>query len=122
MLKKFALLFGVVFTTVGVLGFVPGITQNGHLLGIFEVNTLHNIVHLLSGLAALAAAAVGFSRQYFQVFGVVYALVTVLGFIMDPILGLIPVNGADNVLHIVLTAALLYLGFGYRERDAAATV
>jgi uncharacterized membrane protein len=84
------------------------------LLGIFEVNSFHNLVHILSGIAALAAVLGGayYAKLYFIVFGIVYALVTVLGFVTgNGLLGLIPVNMADNVLHLVIAASSLYLGF-----------
>jgi hypothetical protein len=114
MLKNITLAFGVVFVLVGLLGFVPAAVIDGKLLGIFGVNTLHNIIHIASGLAALYAALSGgpkVMKMYGQVFGVVYALVTVVGFlgILDALLN---VNPADNILHIVLTAGLLYIGFG----------
>lgn len=127
MLKKASLAFGVVFVLIGLLGFVPAFVTSseggtGLLLGIFEVNALHNVIHLASGLVALAASTqVAWSRLYFQVFGVVYALVTVLGLISSPILGLLPVNLADNLLHIVIAGVALYLGFVYKEHEATAT-
>jgi hypothetical protein len=115
MVKTLAYIVGVVFLAVGVLGFVPALTPNGHLLGVFEVDGIHNMVHILSGLAAIVAAAVSsaYASWYFKIFGIVYLLVTVLGFIgNDPVLGLIVVNTADNFLHLVLTALFLYAGFG----------
>ncbi len=127
MLRKAAMAFGVVFVLIGLLGFVPLFTTasddgNRLLLGIFEVNAIHNVVHLASGVVALVAAGkAATSRLYFQVFGVVYALVTVLGFIMDPVLGLIPVNLADNLLHVVIAGAALYLGFAYKGDDEHVT-
>ncbi len=120
MIEKFAWVFGIVFLAVGVLGYVPGITSDGMLLGLFQVDGLHNIIHIVSGLAALAAAwGLYAPRLYFRVFGVVYALVTVLGFIGDgSVLGLIMVNMADNVLHLVIAAAALWIGFGVKEGAA----
>ncbi len=117
MVQTLAWVFGVVLTLVGVLGFVPGITSDGMLLGIFSVDGLHNIIHLVSGLAALAAAwGMWNARLYFQVFGVVYGLVTVVGFLQgDTVLGLIGVNMADNVLHLLIAAVALYAGFGMKE-------
>lgn len=123
MLKKAALVWGVVFVLVGILGFIPGITTTDDmgmkmLLGVFMVNGIHNLVHLLTGLASLASStSEKAARLYFQVFGVVYALVTVLGFIVGSghkVLGLIPVNMADNLLHLAITLVTLYLGFLYR--------
>lgn len=122
-LQKLAKLFGIVFILIGVLGFIPGITSNGHLLGIFEVNTLHNVIHLLSGIVALGASmsSLKASRMYFQVFGAVYALVAIVGFVQgSTVLGLIGVNLADNLLHVVIAAAALYLGFGMKQPSVPA--
>lgn len=113
MVKKWAKIFGIVFLLVGVLGFIPGITSDGLLLGIFEVDTVHNIIHLLSGIVALAVSSSDKgAKWYFIVFGVVYALVTVLGFVSTgKVLGLIHVNMADNILHLVIALAALVIGF-----------
>lgn len=122
MAQKLAWVFGIVTLVVGILGFVPGITSNGMLLGIFEVDTLHNVIHLLTGVLAIVAAmgAGTYVRLYFQVFGVVYALVTIVGFVQGTtVLGLIGVNMADNVLHLVLAAILLYAGFVMKQGAAA---
>lgn len=124
MIKKLAILFGAVFLLVGILGFFPAFTpvgENGerHLLGLFEVNTVHNIVHVLSGAAALIAGLVsGYaSRLYFKIFGAVYALVTLVGMVSGSALGLFHVNGPDNFLHLALAIALLAIGFGTPVSD-----
>lgn len=116
-MQTLAWAFAAVFLGVGVLGFVPGITTNGHLLGIFRVDGLHNLIHLASGLAALLAAwGMWSSRLYFQIFGAVYAVVAVVGFVQgDTVLGLIATNTMDHLLHLVLAGALLYVGFGMKE-------
>ncbi len=109
--KKLANLFGVIFVLIGALGFVPGITSDGHLLGIFEVDTVHNLIHLLSGILAFAMAGKA-AKKYFQIFGIVYLLVTILGFMQgDNVLGLIGVNGADNILHLVISLLAIWIGF-----------
>lgn len=112
--QKAAKWFGIVFIAIAILGFVPGITSNGMLLGIFEVDTLHNIIHLLSGIIAIVcSSSMSNSKTYFKVFGLVYLLVTILGFIgSGSVLGLIMVNGADNLLHLVISIVSLALGFG----------
>lgn len=119
MLKTAAKVFGAVFLLIGVLGFVPALTPDGNLLGIFHVNALHNVVHIASGLVALFSGfyAARAARMYFQVFGVVYALVAVLGFVYgdNAILGLVANNMADTLLHVVIAAAALYLGFGLKS-------
>jgi hypothetical protein len=117
MVKTMAVLFGIVFILIGILGFVPGVTDNEMLLGIFHVNAAHNVVHLLSGAAALIAGmtSVGASRMYFRIFGVVYGLVAVLGLMNmgqhTMLLGLISNNDADTFLHIAIAAVSLLLGF-----------
>lgn len=127
MLKKAAIAFGVVFLAIGALGFVPALAPvgaDGHamLLGIFMVGGLHNVIHLASGAAALAGglASEAYARLYFQVFGVVYALVTVLGFVGNgSVLGILPVNMADNFLHLAIAAVALTLGFAVKSSGAS---
>lgn len=129
MLKKAALLFGVVLVLVGILGFVPAFTTTDAegmelLLGIFMVGTVHNIIHLATGAAALLGSSDSrWARLFFQVFGVVYAVVTLVGFVQgDTVLGLIHVNLADNLLHLALAVSFLALGFGVKEdRDNTVT-
>jgi hypothetical protein len=114
MIKKLSILFGVVFLLVGVLGFIPGVTTtDGLLLGIFQVSALHNVIHLLSGTAAVIAAKDElYAQLYFRIFGAVYALVAIVGWIQGTtVLGLIQVNLADNILHTVLAVAILGVGF-----------
>jgi hypothetical protein len=116
MIRTIANVFGVVFLLVGILGFIPGVTTDGHLLGIFHVNTAHNIVHIASGLAALIAANMSerAALNYFRIFGAVYALVAILGFVTGgdaPLLGIIANNPADNWLHAGIAAVSLILGF-----------
>jgi hypothetical protein len=116
MVKTAALLFGIVFLVIGILGFVPAATTpDGMLLGIFHVNTAHNIVHLASGVVFLLCgmAGVGPSRAFFKIFGIVYALVAILGFYYgdNPLLGIISNNTAVTWLHVVLAVVMLFLGF-----------
>lgn len=117
MIKTAALLFGIVFILIGILGFVPGVTDNEMLLGIFHVNAAHNVVHLLSGAVALFAGmtSAGAARIYFRVFGVIYGLVAILGLMNmgqhTMLLGLISNNDADTFLHIAIAAVSLLLGF-----------
>ena len=116
MVKTMAVLFGIVFLLIGILGFVPGVTKDEMLLGIFHVNAAHNVVHLLSGAVALfcGMTSVGASRNYFRIFGVIYALVAVLGFLNagdTMLLGLISNNTAVTWLHVAIAAVSLLLGF-----------
>ena len=115
MAKKLALLFGVVFLLVGLLGFVEN-----PLVGmgaIFETDLMHNLVHILFGVVLLVVAlkAPVKSGLWLKVLGVVYLVLAVLGFLMVPeggaLLGLVNANGADHWLHIVLGLVLLVGGF-----------
>ena len=127
MLRKASLVFGIVFVALGVLGFVPAFTPDEHLFGIFHVDAVHNVIHLASGVVALSCAGSTFAaKKYFQVFGIIYGLVALGGFMPFlqfgedmKLLGLTHMNMADNVLHIAIAASALYLGFGDNE-DAAA--
>ena len=123
MAQTLAYVFGAILVAVGVLGFVPGVTNDGMLLGIFMVDGLHNLIHLVTGLAALAAAWGMYSNKlFFQVFGVVYAVVAVLGLVMGGnILGLIMTNMADHLLHLVLAVVFLYVGFMMKESSGMAS-
>jgi hypothetical protein len=123
MVKSAAIVFGIVFLGVGILGFVPGVTTNDMLLGIFMVNAAHSVVHIASGIIFLIAgmASAGASRLWFRIFGLIYALVAILGF-MTPngmLLGMISNNMADTWLHVILAVAMLFLGFVVKDTATA---
>jgi hypothetical protein len=112
-----ALLFGAIYLAAGVLGFLPFLggsyTMTNHaLLGIFNINLLHNLVHIVIGIAGLAAAAsVANSRTFCQVVGVILLLLGVLGVFVAKPLGLLDIGGLDIALHLVSGAVLAYFGF-----------
>jgi hypothetical protein len=126
---------GAVFLLVGILGFVPGITSNydamelaGHesgaeLLGIFQVSILHNIVHLLFGVAGLAmAGTVRSATTYLLAGGVIYLVLAVYGTVVGQRSdgNFVPVNSADDLLHLVLGLGMLGLGLmGLRARPGS---
>jgi hypothetical protein len=124
--QTLAMLVGAVFLLVGILGFVPGITTHygdmsfaGHnsdakLLGIFQVSILHNIVHILFGIAGLALARTAeTARTYLIGGGVIYLVLFVYGLFAHGETGanFVPVNTADNILHLLLGAGMIALGF-----------
>jgi hypothetical protein len=123
MLNTIAKVFGIVLVAIGVLGFIPALTPDNHLLGIFHVDAIHNVIHLASGIVALAAgfASDKAARMYFQIFGIVYGLVAVLGIFSgnNDILGLIANNTADVILHILIAGSALYFGFVYGRQKPA---
>ena len=122
----YCLLAGLALLLAGILGFIVDssfTTGNGidgdKLLSILEVNGIHNLVHLASGALLLAASPKRASARAVAIaFGLVYGVVTIIGLIDGKdVLGLIPVNPADNVLHIALSALGLITGFMSRGRD-----
>ncbi|MFL6078856.1 MAG: DUF4383 domain-containing protein [Ornithinibacter sp.] len=132
--QKAALAVGVVFLLVGVLGFVPGITSDydtlgaaGHeseamLLGIFQVSVLHNIVHLLFGIAGIVLARrTDTARGYLVGGGVVYLLLWVYGLVIDhdSSANFVPLNNADNWLHLLLGVGMIALGLLTTRRATA---
>jgi hypothetical protein len=124
MLKPAAIIFGIFFLVAGVGGFFPALAPHGMLFGIFMVGPVHNTIHIASGVAALlcAFAGAGAARKYFQIFGVVYLLVALLGFFYgnDPLMGMVEHNKADIGLHIAIAAVALFLGFVAKNDGATA--
>ena len=118
MLRKYAKYFGIGFIVIGILGFIPGFTMDNNLLGIFHVNALHNLIHLVTGVIAIWASnkSLGAAQKFFQIFGVIYLAVAVLGFAHGdrPIFAMIANNMADSILHLVLGALFLYWGFKHK--------
>jgi hypothetical protein len=112
-----ALIFGLIYLLAGLLGFLPvlggssGLT-NRALFGIFEVNLLHNLVHIVIGIAGLAAASsTANSRTFGQVVGVILVLLGVIGLFNANPLGLLYIGQADIALHLVKGGILAYFGF-----------
>ena len=128
MVKRIAMLFGVVFLLVGILGFtvVGGMNMGDaanapKLLGLFPVNVLHNFVHVLFGVWGLAAArSFSGAQLYCKAGGVIYLVLALLGFIDPTTLGLIPIGGNDIWLHAVLGLVLAGVGFTAKEEVGAA--
>jgi hypothetical protein len=132
--QKVAAVVGVVFLVVGIAGFIPGITTHysdmtfaGHdsmakLLGVFMVSVLHNIVHLLFGIAGLALARTSrAATTYLIAGGVIYLVLWLYGLIVDQMsaANFVPVNTADNWLHLFLGVGMIALGLAFGRRHAA---
>lgn len=137
LLQTAALLVGAVFVLVGLLGFVPGITTNfsdlsfagtesgAELLGIFQVSVLHNIVHLLFGVVGIAMAKTAAGAKLYLVGGgVIYLVLFLYGLVinLDSAANFVPLNTADNYLHLVLGIAMIALGTVLGKDRAAARV
>ncbi|KAA1429328.1 DUF4383 domain-containing protein [Nocardioides antri] len=130
-LQTMAAVVAAVFLLVGVAGFVPGLTTNvddlefaGHkssaeLLGVFQVSILHNIVHLLFGIAGLVMARTWSGARAFLIGGgAIYALLFVYGLVVDhkSDANFVPLNDADNWLHLVLAIGMLAIGLALGNR------
>jgi hypothetical protein len=134
-LRTAAAVVGAVFLVVGVLGFIPGITTSysdlsfaGHnsaakLLGIFQVSVLHNVVHLLFGLAGLALSRHrDTARTYLVGGGAVYLVLWLYGLVVGPqsSANFVPVNTADDWLHFLLGLGMIGAGVALSRRPAGA--
>ena len=132
--RTFAMVMGVVFLLVGALGFVRPLLHEGagdhgvrvtafegYLFGLFHVNVLHSLVHLLFGVMGLVMSRTyDAARTYSRIVAVAYGLLAVMGLIprLDTVFGLIPIHGHDVWLHALIAIAAAYFGFA-APRDVA---
>jgi hypothetical protein len=129
--QLYALVFGVVLVAAGILGFfyssdfgAPGDVDA--VLGILDVNGWHNVVHIATGGLGLLAVAGGYyyARQYALGLGAVYIVIAAWGFIIgdgESILGFIPVNTEDNVLHLLIGISGIGAGLATPAEPAPST-
>lgn len=125
---------GAVFLLVGILGFIPGIVTDydtmefagndsrAELLGIFQVSILHNIVHLLFGAVGLVLARTLQGAEWFLLGGgVVYVALWIYGLVIErnSDANFVPLNDADNWLHLILGAGMIALGLALRAMRGA---
>ncbi len=129
--QRFALIIGIFYLTIGILGFIPALVSQsgamppsieklgvvsgfGYLMGLFPVNTPHNIIHLVTGLLGIVASiALDSSRLFSGQLGIYYTTLTVLGLVpvANTFFGLFPLYGADVFLHGLTGALGIYFGF-----------
>ena len=135
-LQTAATVVAAVFLLVGVLGFVPGVTTGydemkfaGHesgakLLDVFQVSILHNVVHLLFGLAGLALARTWSGARAFLIGGgAIYGVLFVYGLLVGPRseANFVPLNTNDDILHLVLALGMIALGLALGRTAATTT-
>ena len=121
--KTAALIFGVVFIAVGLLGFIDNPIIGTAEGAIFHADTTHNYVHIASGVLFLLVAMMSrASAGFMMLFGIIYMLIGVLGMVSGDgsVLGFLHVNAADNYLHIALGVVIFLAGLVTRRRVAVA--
>jgi hypothetical protein len=133
--RYFALIFGIVYLLVGVLGLIPGLLTapttpvtvnvlNGDLFGLFPVNIIHTLVHLIIGIwGILAYRSFDGSRAFARAAGVIFIVLFIFGLIpgLNTLFGLAPLNGSDIWLHLVSGIVALYFGLTARSAVEAGT-
>jgi hypothetical protein len=135
--RNFAMIAGIIYLAVGVLGFVPaaitppppgapevGIRAfHGYLLGLFPINIVHNLVHLAIGAWGIAAArSMSGARTYSKGLAVIYGALAVMGLIpgLNTMFGLVPIHSHDVWLHAVTAIVAAYFGWSARAADSTA--
>lgn len=126
--RLYVLVFGIVYLVLGILGFFPAFYSavpagaphlditafQGNLFGIFPVNVVHDIVHILLGLIAIGAGAHATSARLLScTFFVLFGLITFLGFIpeINTFYGAMPIYGDDTWLNAATSVISAYFGF-----------
>jgi hypothetical protein len=131
--RYFSLVLGIIFLLIGIAGFVPGLLQTpepaadvevtqsfGRLMGLFPVNALHNLVHIIFGIWGIAAyRSYTGARTYSKAVAIIYAVLAVMGIIprLNTTYGLIPLYGHDIWLHALIAIAAAYFGFVATDRE-----
>ena len=126
--RLYALVVGATLVAAGIIGFFYSASfsvdpvERGAVLGLLDVNGWHNVVHIATGVLGLILFRSA-ARAYALGLGAVYLLVFVLGLVVGDggnLLGIIPINTADNVLHLLLGIAGVAAGLATRTGSAAA--
>jgi len=122
--RIYAIAFGVVYTLVGIAGMFVSTTLATGTLILFPVNVVHNIVHLAIGLAGIAAFMSGRTVEYARGAAVLFLVLVVAGFLPQPLLGIVPLGGADIALHaasgiLAAVAGWVYVNRGERRSSVA---
>ncbi len=133
MIRKFALIFGIIYVIAGIAGFIPALNPHhadmppiavdsfyGRALGLFPVNILHNLVHLGIGVwGILGSRSLSGARFFGRGLAIFYGLLAILGLIpaTNTMFGLVPLYGNDVWLHGGTALIAAYFGFVARDAD-----
>lgn len=149
--RTFALILGIILLLAGIAGFIPGLVSHGmetmatgttapgdagaaaapataasfgYLFGLFPVNALHNLVHIVWGLYGIVAyRSLGAARGFAKATTVLYAILTIAGLIpgLNTLWGIVPLFGHDIWLHALITIVAAYFGFARAAETEAVT-
>ena len=131
-IQRITIGFGIVYLLIGILGFIPGITTfaanpvgpvpgEGLLLGIFAVNVVHNIAHLVLGVVLILGGLSAESVTKVNKGMAAVFLVLVVGSVIAPIVEGVAINPPDTILHFASALLTGYLGFAASRQSAART-
>ena len=111
-LKLVSGVFGVGFLFAGIASYLPMFAPGGNLLGLFAVDNMHSIVYIITGVLGLYTAYnLAYAKVYFRVFGVIYAVLALAGFLHAGGAFIAHANAADNLVYLVVGLIGLYWGF-----------
>jgi hypothetical protein len=126
--RVLTLVLGILFTWVGFFGFFVSLSMTAGILFVFDVDLIHNLIHLVTGLLALFATFTEttfaeWSRLFNRIFGVIYLILGIAGlfpalYLDGRLLCITHVNAADNVLHIVVGLVACIVGYALAEYPA----
>ena len=129
MVRRVAMVFGVVFLLVGILGVVTpgGMSMSADpapamILGMFPVNLLHNLFHIGFGVwGLLAARSFAGAKLYTQTGGLIYIILAICGWLLPTTFGILPNGGSDIWLHAAVGVVLAYFGFTAKDTVSMGT-
>lgn len=122
MIQHITWISAALFITLGVFGFVPGITTDeGLVLGVFLASPMQSLLYIVVGCAALFAVGVAgrYAVLFFQMLGILALVVAPIGFVTGEVFDLFSVNTPDNVFHALVAMGALWVGFGIDHDESA---
>ena len=115
-LSIIATIVGIAFIICGISGYIPSLSTNGLLFGVFLVDPIHSIADIIIGVIALVSAfRYKMDRLFFQIFGILFGILAIAGFVWKGNLFFTTVNMSDTILHLVIAVIFLILGFSAQK-------
>lgn len=121
-MRTLAIIYGLFYIIVGILGFIPSFSPQGMLFDAFYVNAANNIIYIITGIIGILTGIANFysAMLFMRIMGIVYIIWAIIGFSVghDYVFGFIANNLADDWANLILGIIALYLGFAIRRRTA----